>query len=343
MPNQSSNQTNPLTPERIMQYAWGYAVPLAIEAAVQHRVFDLIDAHGPMSVAQLGEKSGASPRGLRMLLNMLVSIELLAREGDRYKLTPESEAFLVTTKPSFQGGIFKHISAQLLPRWMRLTEIVRSGKPALAVNDEPEGGAFFQQFVEDIFPMSYRPAQVLADHLNVARADAPVKVLDIAAGSGVWGIALAQRSPQVRVTAVDWPRVIPVTRRVAQRFGLADRFTFVEGDIATADLGRGYHVATLGHILHSEGEPRSRELLRRVFAALAPGGTIAIAEFLANADRTGPPTAMIFAVNMLVNTSEGDTFTFAEIASWLREAGFADARQLESPGPSPLVLATKPR
>ena len=343
MSNPTSNQSKQLTPERIMQFAWGYTIPLAIEAAVQHRVFDLIDSHGPMTASQLSEKTGASRRGLRMLMNMLVSVDLLAREGERYKLSPESASFLVSSKPSFQGGIFKHISSQLLPRWMRLSEIVRTGRPATAVNDQGEGSAFFEQFVEDIFPMSYRPAQVLADHLNLSRADAPVKVLDVAAGSGVWGIALAQKSPQVRVTAVDWPGVIPVTRRVAKRFGLVERFTFIEGDIATTDFGGGYRVATLGHILHSEGEPRSRELIRRVFAALAPGGTIAIAEFVANDERTGPPNAMIFAVNMLVNTESGDTFTFSEMSSWLREAGFVDARQLESPGPSPLILATRPK
>ena len=169
-------------------------------------------------------------------------------------------------------------------------------------------------------------------------------MLDLAAGSGVWGIALAQASPHVRVTAVDWPGVIPVTRRVAEKHGVLDRFRFVEGDVLEADLGRdAHHVAALGHILHSEGPDRSRRLLGRVFDALAPGGTVVIAEFVANDDRTGPPNALIFAVNMLVNTEQGDTFTFGEMTAWLREAGFDDVRQLAAPGPSPLLLATKPR
>jgi hypothetical protein len=128
---------------------------------------------------------------------------------------------------------------------------------------------------------------------------------------------------------------------VAERFGLADRYTFVGGDIHDADLGRGHQVAVLGHILHSEGEARSRKLLKRVYDATAPGGTIAIAEFMTNDDRTGPPLPLLFAVNMLLHTEAGDTFSFAEMSGWLTEAGFRDPRLLEAPAPSPLVLATR--
>jgi hypothetical protein len=135
--------------------------------------------------------------------------------------------------------------------------------------------------------------------------------------------------------------VLPVTEKTVARFGLTERYAFVAGDLAAADFGSGHNVATLGHILHSEGEARSRSLLRKTFEALAPGGTIAIGEFLVNADRTGPVSGLIFATNMLVNTDNGDTYSFEEIRSWLTEAGFTDARLLESPGPSPLILATK--
>jgi hypothetical protein len=133
-----------------------------------------------------------------------------------------------------------------------------------------------------------------------------------------------------------------VTERTAARFGLQDRFTLAPGDLLEADFGSGHSVATLGHILHSEGAERSRKLLRKTFQALAPGGTIAIAEFMANDDRTGPPVALIFAVNMLVNTAAGDTFTFPELSAWLQEAGFTNPRLLEAPSVSPLVLATRP-
>jgi ubiquinone/menaquinone biosynthesis C-methylase UbiE len=273
----------------------------------------------------------------------LVGLELLAKDAQgRYSLTPESETFLVKGKPGFLGGLFHHSAAEILPKWMQLNEVVLTGQPVMAANEENEGSAFFTQLVEAIFPLSYPPAQTLAEALDVAHAKETIRVLDLAAGSGVWGIALAQKSPHIQVTAVDWAGVIPVTKQVATRFGVADRFRFISGDLMKAEFGNGHHIATLGHILHSEGEERSRTLLRKTFKALAPGGTIAIAEWLVNEDRMGPPHSLIFAVNMLVNTEHGDTYSFGEISRWLKEAGFENSRTLESPGPSPLVLATKP-
>lgn len=333
--------TPAVTPQRIMQFAWGYVPPMVLESAIHHRVFDVLD-EGPKTLTETAAATGASERGLRAVMNVLVGLGFLDREGEKYKLTPESEAFLVSTKPSFQGGLLRHTSGHLIPRWLRLNEIVSTGKPGAAVNQEGDGSAFFQGFVMDIFPMSYPSATLLAQNLALEKRERPIKVLDLAAGSGVWGIALAQSAKNVSVTAVDWSGVLPATRSSVQRFGLTERFSFVAGDLNNADFGSGYDVATLGHILHSEGEARSRQLLRKTFAALASGGTIAIAEFLVDNDRKGPVGSLMFAANMLVNTDEGDTFSFEEISAWLAEAGFVDMRLLEAPGPSPLVLATKP-
>ena len=136
--------------------------------------------------------------------------------------------------------------------------------------------------------------------------------------------------------------MIPTTKRITEKFGVRDRFDFMESDLLEADFGKDYDIATLGHILHSEGEQRSRELLKKTFGALKPGGTIAIAEWLVNDRRTEPTHSLMFAVQMLVNTERGDTFSFNEIRSWLEDAGFKKVRKLEAPGPSPLILATKP-
>src|SRR5207253_11237736 len=149
---------------------------------------------------------------------------------------------------------------RLMQQWMKLDGIVRTGRPAEARNQEGPGTEFFTELVESIIPMSYGSAQALADHLKVANAKNEVRVLDLASGSGIWGIALAQKSPRVQVTAVDWVGMIPTTKRITQKFGVADRFQFIEGDLLEADFGSGYDIATLGHILHSEGEERSRKL-----------------------------------------------------------------------------------
>ncbi len=338
----TTTNTARVTPERIQQLAWGYGPPLILEAAIRHRVFDVLDG-GARTIAEVAQETGASERGLAAIMNALVGLDFLAKGVDgRYSLTPESSTYLVSHKPSFMGGLIRHGSQQLIPRWLNLNEIVATGHPASAVNQQGDGTDFFQEFVNDIFPLSYPAAQALARYLDCNVEGRMIRVLDLATGSGVWGIAQAQCSDAVHVTVVDWPGVIPATRKTVAKFGFSERFTFVEGDLDKADFGTGHDVAILGHILHSEGRERSRALIGKTFKALKPGGTVAIAEFLVNAERTGPFNALLFAVNMLVSTDTGDTYSFEEIAEWLTETGFVNARTLEAPGPSPLILANKP-
>jgi SAM-dependent methyltransferase len=332
-----------ISPERLMQFTFGFAPPLMIEAAIRHGVFDIL-AKGAKTIERLCTETRTSPRGLRAVLNALVGLDLLSKDKEgRYALTPESATFLVTGKPTFHGAFFLLTSEPMLSEWGKLHEIVRSGRPAHHINREEDGVRFFLRFVEDIFPIHYPAAQQLGKALGVPNAATPLSVLDLAAGSGVWSIALAQQSRHVRVTAVDWPGVIPVTRKVTARHAVADRFEFVEGDLLEADFGRGHAIVTAGHILHSEGEERSRLLLKKTFNALAPGGTNAIAEILVDAERKAPLPALIFAVNMLVNSDQGDTFSLDEIRAWLLDAGFEHVRTIEAPGLAPLlILATKP-
>jgi 2-polyprenyl-3-methyl-5-hydroxy-6-metoxy-1,4-benzoquinol methylase len=334
-------ETKPVTPDRIMQFAWGYAPMLVIDAAVHHGVFDRLQP-GARSLEELARETGASVRGLKAILNALVGLGLLKRDADRYALTPESEAFLVSSQPEYRGLFFRHHRSQLLPQWMHLTEVVRTGQPWRDPNHEGRTEDYFAGFVESLFPVSFAAAHALGEHLGVAKSTAAVSVLDIGAGSGVWGIALALQSPHVRVHAVDLPVVLEITRKVAEGHGVAARMTTAAGDYFEANFGQGHQVATLGHILHGEGPDRIRHLLRKTHEALAPGGVVAIQEFVPDDDRTGPAQALLFAVNMLVNTESGDTYTFAEMGAWLREAGFVKPRRLEVPAVSPLVLADKP-
>jgi ubiquinone/menaquinone biosynthesis C-methylase UbiE len=341
MPTKSQKKTQ-VSPERLMQFGFAYAPPLVIGAAVSNKVFDTLE-NGSKTIEQVSKTTGASQRGLRAIMNALVGLELLKKDRHgRYSLTPESEAFLISNKPFTHAGFFAMASTHLVPDWLHLSEAVKTGAPPVALNQEATGPEFFSILVENIIPMSYPAAITLGQSLGLANKREPVRVLDIASGSGIWGIALAQQSPLVRVTAQDWPAMISTTKRITQKFGVADRFSFIEGDVLEADFGSDYDVATLGHILHTEGEERSRKLLKKTFRALKSGGIIAIGEWLVNDQRTEPLQSLIFAVNMLVHSEHGDTFSFNEIKSWLKESGFKNPRTLKAPGPSPLILATKP-
>jgi ubiquinone/menaquinone biosynthesis C-methylase UbiE len=337
----SPAEAGQVTPQRIVEMAWGFGPPMVIAAAVRTQIFDVLEA-GPKTIQETAAATGASPRGLRAVMDALVGIGLLKRQAEQYALTPESAAFLVSSKPSYYGGFVAHLAGQILPNWLELSEIIKTGQPSTNLENEAGGADFFSKFVEDLLVVNYPAARALADAMaGPLGAGGAAKVLDIAAGAGVWGIALAEKVPNVQVTAVDWAPVTEVAKRVAKRHNVGERYRTVTGDILEADFGSGYRVATLGHILHSEGEPRSRRLLRKVRDALAPGGTIAIAEFTPNDDRTGGTIPLLFGVNMLVHTKEGDVFTFKQLAGWLTDAGFVNVRQLEVPGPSPLILAEK--
>lgn len=338
-----SPSSNPaVRPDRIMEMVWGYAPPIILATAIQAKVFDLLDA-GPQTVEELAQASGNSARGLRAILNALVGFQFLKKTADgRYALAPESAAFLVSSKPGYLGKFAEFSGLKMIHAWLPLPEVVRTGKPPTSINDQDAGASFFQELVEPIFAMSYPATQVAGQALGLANAKTPVKVLDIGTGSGVWGIGLAQQSPQVAVTAQDLPGVLDVTRRMAARFNLADRFTYLPGDFHSIDFGTGYSLVTIGHILHMESVDQNRQLLKRAAAALAPRGTVVISEFLVNHDRSGPPMGLIFAVNMLANTDNGDTFSFEEISGWLKEAGLVNARKIEPGGPVGLVMADKP-
>jgi 3-hydroxy-5-methyl-1-naphthoate 3-O-methyltransferase len=338
-----SASSNPaVRPDRIMEMVWGYAPPIILATAIQAKVFDLLDA-GPKTVEELAQVSGNSARGLRSLMNALVGFQFLSKNPDgRYGLTPESATFLVSSKPGYLGKFVEFSGLKMISTWLPLPEIVKTGKPSTAVNQQTTGDSFFQELVEPIFAMSYPATQVAGQALGLADAKTPIKQLDIGTGSGVWGIGLAQQSPQIGVTAQDWPGVLDVTRRMAARFGLADRFSYLPGDFQEVDFGTGYNLVTIGHILHSEGIDRSRKLLKKAAAAMASKGTIVISEFLVNPDRTGPPMGLIFAVNMLAHTDNGDTFSFEEISGWLKEAGLVNPRRIDPGGPVGLVLADKP-
>ena len=337
-----SASSNPaVRPDRIMEMVWGYAPPIILGTAIQCRVFDLLDA-GPKTVAELAKASGNSVRGLRAILNALVGFQFLSKGPDgSYALTPESAAFLVSSKPGYLGKFAEFSGLKMIHTWLPLPEIVRTGKPNTAINQQDAGESFFQDLVEPIFAMSYPSTQVAGQALGLANAKTPVKILDIGAGSGVWGIGLAQQSPQVTVTAQDLPGVLDVTRQMATRFKLADRFSYLPGDFHTLDLGTGYNLVTIGHILHMLSVDECRQLLKKAAAALAPQGTVVISEFLVKEDRTGPPMPLIFAVNMLAHTENGDTFSFEEISAWLKETGLVNTRKIEPGGPVGLVLADK--
>src|SRR5262249_42720967 len=228
-----------------------------------------------------------------------------------------------------------------LPQWSQLANVIRSGKPASAINSD-EGREFFPELVRSIFPLTYNAAQGLVRSFPQSKLKKITRVLDVAAGSGAWSLPYAQANPNVLVTAVDYPEVTAVTREYAQQFGVADQYDYLEGDLRQLDFSQQqYDVVILGHIIHTEGEKWGKTLVEKSYKALKPGGTLVIAEMIPNDSRTGPVFPLLFGLMMTIVTEEGDVFTMAQYKKWLKQAGFRNVKLVQVEAPSPLILATR--
>ncbi len=333
------------TPERLMQLSWGFASTAVLGSALELGVFTQI-ARGKTKRDELAAATKASRRGLDGVLDALVALGLLTREGSGdasgFHLAPDAEAFLVEGRPSYIGDFIRFHARMPYEGWSELTECVRTGRPFHAVDDPKQGAELWDKLVDSLFAMGYAPARALGNEIARLHPEGPIALLDVAAGSGVWGIGAAESDPRVRVTALDLASTLPHTRRFVQQRKLDARFEFSAGDLREVDFGaKKYDAAILGHICHSEGAAHTQAMFAKLARAMKPGGTLAIAEFLPNDDRRGPPIPLFFALTMLVNTNEGGTYTLAEYTSWLTKAGFRDVRTFAAPAPSPLVLATR--
>ncbi len=341
--NASDQSAAAITPHALLQLHMAMAAPRVLTAALQLNLFDHLRA-GPASAAAVAAAAGTSLRGTRMLLDALVALGLLGRQGPAYSLVEGARTYLVRDSADYVGALME--TDALWTAWGSLTEAVRSGRPVVAVERQERAEAFFPILIRSLHVANRAPAARLAAALGAGRTHHGLQVVDVGAGSAVWSIAVAEADATARVTAQDFPGVLRETAGFAARHGLAGRFAYLPGDLNTVEFGRErFDLAILGNIVHSEGEASSRRLFRRLAAALRPGGRIAILDFFPGDDRSGPLPALLFALNMLLNTENGDTFTLAQYRDWLTEAGFGDMTTVdigEQAGiPAPAVIATR--
>jgi len=333
----TNNDGEEPNPGKIFETAFAFTTTRVLIAAIDLELFTHI-ASGNNTVAEIAKAASASERGTEILLNGLTSLDFLVKSNDTYDLTPLSDKFLVKGKPAYFGDFALHMD-DLWEPWSHLTGAAKTGKPFKRL-EKDHGPEFFEKMVVQIFPMSYPCAKAAAEALGAGTSWENLNILDVAAGSGAWGIAFAQKG--AKVTAIDWPNVLEVTKKVVNKFDVGQKFKYLPGDLREVDFGEEqYDLVILGHICHTEGAKKTRELLSRVHRALKRRGKVLIAEMIPDDERSRAVLPLMFAANMLVNTTEGNTFTRAEYREWLEEAGFHDMTIIDAPGPSPLIVACK--
>jgi len=335
--------TNRPTPERIFTLMNAFQNTQALKTGIDLDVFTAI-GEGANTPALLASKIDASERGLRILCDYLTIIGLIAKENGRYLLTDESALFLDRRSPASLLAVTGFLGSP----WHKknteaLTEAVRKGGTAgvQGDNSKPQDEVWVA-FARSMAGLTVPAANFIADLLGCAEAKA-CSVLDIAAGHGNYGITIARKNPNAKIVAVDWPSVLTVAQENAQAAGVSDRYSTRPGSAFETDLGSGYDVVLLTNIFHHFDKPTCETLMRRVYAALKPGGKAVTLEFVPNEDRVTPPAAAAFSLNMLVGTDAGDAYTFSEYEKMFTNTGFAKTTIHQVMGmPQQVLISGKP-
>ncbi len=294
----------------------------ALRAAIELDVFSLVAA-GRRTAPELAEACQAAPRGIRILADYLTILGFLHKHGDRYELTDDAQVFLDRASPAYVGGAARFMLApELKEGFHQLTAAVRRGGTALSdegtVSDD---NPIWVEFARAMAPLMQMPARLLADLVG-GDTGQPLRVLDVAAGHGLFGITIADRYPQAHITALDWPNVLAVAEENARRAGVAGRYALRPGSAFDVPWGGPYDLVLLTNFLHHFDIPTCEQVAARAHAALAPGGRALTLDFIPEPDRITPPSTASFALVMLATTARGDAYTFAEYQAIFARAGF---------------------
>jgi 2-polyprenyl-3-methyl-5-hydroxy-6-metoxy-1,4-benzoquinol methylase len=307
-------------PANIFDTLNAYQRSAALKAAIELGVFTQI-ARGNRDAQAIATTIGASARGTRILCDFLTISGFLSKDRDGYSLSAEAALFLDANSPAYFGDAAQFLlDPRLIAPFLNLREVVRAGTTTLpgegtVSRDNPIWVDFARQMASIVYPAALELAGLVA-------GDKEIKVLDIAAGHGLFGITIAQRNPKARVAALDWPNVLAVASENAKEFGVADRHTTLPGDAFEVEFKGPYDLVLVTNFFHHFDPPTCEGLMRKILRSLAPGGRCVTLDFVPNEDRVSPPTSAGFAMIMLGTTASGDAYTFSEYEAMFRKAGF---------------------
>jgi ubiquinone/menaquinone biosynthesis C-methylase UbiE len=304
----------------------------AILTALELDVFTAVGDGG--TAKQIAGKIQGAVRATEMLLNALVSLNLLEKRGGVYSNTPVAARFLVEGTADSARSAQMH-TANLWKRWSTLTQAVQAGTTVAPKLDN----GFVKPFIAAMDHNARGRARAVVQAVEVNGAK---QLLDLGGGSGAYSIAFAKAAPDLHCEIVDAPEVLALAHEYVRKAGLSDRISTRAGDMLNVPLEAGkYDLVLLAAICHMFSPEENQKLVERAYAALAPKGRLIISDFVLEADKTAPRFAALFALNMLVGTRAGSSYSEPEYDGWLRQAGFAEIKRVRMPGPANLMIGTK--
>jgi (2Fe-2S) ferredoxin/predicted O-methyltransferase YrrM len=324
-------------PEETEALLRGFQPSRAALTAIELDVFTAVHAGGESgaSAAEVAERTATSLRGMAVLLDALCALGLLVKQAGRYRNGATAESHLRAGSPHDARTALLH-TAHLWQRWSTLTECVRRGTTLVDTDMKERGEEWTEPFIAAMQRNAFFRAPVVVGALDLGQVR---RALDVGGGSGAYAAALARATPDLEVTVLDLPNVTPLTRRYLAAAGAGERVRTVDGDFRTDPLGSGFDLVLLSAICHMNGPAENVALFRKAHAALTSGGQIVVHDFVLDDDRAGPRSGALFALNMLVGTPHGSSYSGAEYAAWLAEAGFDSPRRVPLPGPTDLMVA----
>jgi len=305
--------------DAVLSVSRGFQPACVLMAAAELDVFGILSERA-LAARQLAERLGADARATTMLADALTAMGLLTKIDEAYATADGVADVLSNDGANSTLAMVRH-HANCLRSWARLSEVVLSGQPAEKTASVRGTSADLTAFIEAMEVASRASAGPLVDAIG---PPAFSHLLDVGGGPGTWTIAFLLAAPDARATLYDRPDVIPIAQRHVEQAGLAGRVNFVAGSFyEDSALPTGTDLAWISAIVHQNSRSQNRELLGKVNAALSSGGCVMIRDIVMDESRTDPPTGAMFAINMLVNTPGGGTYTFGELSEDLQAAGFA--------------------
>jgi len=295
----------------------------ALKAAIELELFTAI-GEGNTTAAEIAKRVNATEKGTRVLCDFLTIMGMLTKDNDTYALTLDSSVFLDKRSPAYLGSATEFLCHPGLTAGAKdIAGAVRKGGTIME-NDGTIGdnNSVWVNFARAMAPMMAMPAQMMAALVD-PEANQKLRILDIAAGHGLYGLAFATKNKQAEVTALDWTAVLEVAKENAAKAGVEDRYSTIEGSAFDVEFGTGYDLVLLTNFLHHFDPPTCETLLRKVRASLNDGGRVVTLEFVPNDDRVTPPESASFAIIMLASTPSGDAYTFADLERMFANAGFS--------------------
>lgn len=335
-------QAAPVSPELFWETITAFQRSAAMKAAVELDVFTKI-AEGNKTAQAIADAAGAAERGIRILCDVMTVMGFLKKESNQYELNDVSATFLNRHSPAYLGGSVDFILSPMQKRGFEdLTNAVRQGGSTVTEEGslDPES-PMWVRFARGMTGMMMPSAQMMAANLDY-EPDRKLKVLDIAAGHGMFGITIAQKYQNAEVYALDWANVLSVATENAEKYGVGARHHTIPGSAFEVEYGDGYDVVLLTNFLHHFDKPTCEALLKKIHASLADDGKVLTLEFVPNDDRISPPSEAMFSLVMLAGTPAGDAYTFAELKEMFENTGFSRNEHIPlAPMPQHLIVSMK--